>query len=174
MGVGDQPGHQVDQEVVHAAVAGVVNLRDVFQLVVNGLDDGPLAQQQLVHQGQQSVLHVLANRRDELHSLGKESFEELMRDIPLVSKALAEESFGQLRHRLAVIDITSGQKEGQDLALVIDHQMEFEAVEPAHRALASSSQASKHPVALDTSIVADSQRCGIDEGDAADCTALGL
>ena len=35
----------VDNEVVERAVPGVLYLRDVLQLVVDGLNDGPLAQQ---------------------------------------------------------------------------------------------------------------------------------
>ena len=43
MAVGDQPCDQVDQEVDGAAMAGVLNLTDVFELIIDGLDDGSFA-----------------------------------------------------------------------------------------------------------------------------------
>ncbi len=43
MAVGDQPSDQVDQEVDRAAMARMLNLRDVFELVRDGLDDGAFA-----------------------------------------------------------------------------------------------------------------------------------
>ena len=41
--VGDQATHQVDHEAHLAAVTGVLDLRDVFELVGNGFQDSPLA-----------------------------------------------------------------------------------------------------------------------------------
>ena len=49
--VGDQAADQVDQEVGYTPVTGMFNLGNVLQLVVAGLNDGPLPQQQFVLRG---------------------------------------------------------------------------------------------------------------------------
>ena len=43
MTVGDEASDQVDQEIDRAAMAGVLDLTDVFELIIDGLDDGALA-----------------------------------------------------------------------------------------------------------------------------------
>jgi len=43
--IGDQPGGQVDDEIGGAAVVGMFDLRDVFELIKDGLDQGAFAQQ---------------------------------------------------------------------------------------------------------------------------------
>ena len=40
-GVGYQPTDHIDDEVMNTAVAGMFDLRDVFELIVYGLNDGP-------------------------------------------------------------------------------------------------------------------------------------
>ncbi len=48
MAVGNEPCDQVDQKVDGAAMAGMLDLADVFELIIDGLDDGPLAQEKFV------------------------------------------------------------------------------------------------------------------------------
>ena len=48
---------------------------------------------------------------------------------------------------MPIIDIASSQAERQDLALIIDDQVELEAIEPADRGLATSSTAVKDAIA---------------------------
>lgn len=48
MAVGDQPCDQVDQEVDGTAMARMLDLRDVFELICDGLDDGSFAQKEFV------------------------------------------------------------------------------------------------------------------------------
>ncbi len=43
MTVSDQASDEIDQEVDRAAMARVLNLRDVFELIGDGLDDGAFA-----------------------------------------------------------------------------------------------------------------------------------
>ena len=69
MAVGDEAGEEVDEEVERAAMAGVLDLADVLELVVDGLDDRPFAQEQLVGRRQQAVAHVLAQLGDEVEAL---------------------------------------------------------------------------------------------------------
>lgn len=65
MAIGDQSGHQVDREVVDTAVTSMSHLRDIFQLVGYRLNKRSLAQHELVKQGQQTGLHVLAQAGNE-------------------------------------------------------------------------------------------------------------
>ena len=48
MAVGDQPCDQVDQEVDGAAMAGMFDLTDVFELIIDRLNDGPLTQEKFI------------------------------------------------------------------------------------------------------------------------------
>ena len=43
MAVGNEPCDQVDQEVDGTAMARMLDLTDIFELIVDGLDDGSLA-----------------------------------------------------------------------------------------------------------------------------------
>ena len=56
----DQPSDQVDECVDGASVSGVLNLADVFELVIDGFNQGPLPEKDFVHQVQQLGFHVLA------------------------------------------------------------------------------------------------------------------
>ena len=45
--VGDQPSDQVDECVDGASVSGVLNLEDVFELIIDGFNQGPLPDKDL-------------------------------------------------------------------------------------------------------------------------------
>ena len=68
-----------------------------------------------------------------------------------------------LWHRFAVIYIARRELKSQQFTLVIDNQMELEAIEPAHTALASCGHISKDPMPADALVVADRQRGRIDK-----------
>ena len=51
MGIRHQSGQDIDHGIDHAAMPGVLDLLDIFDLVVDGFNDGPLAQQQLIDHG---------------------------------------------------------------------------------------------------------------------------
>lgn len=64
--VSHQPGQEVDEAVRDAAVAAVLDLRDVLELVGHRLDDGALAQHDLVEERHQPVAHpALCARRND-------------------------------------------------------------------------------------------------------------
>lgn len=58
MATGDQPGEQIDEKIDRAALAGVFDLKDVFELVIDGFDEGALAQQPLIDQRSPAICHV--------------------------------------------------------------------------------------------------------------------
>ena len=52
-------------------------------------------------------------------------------EIAFVTKEFADEAFDQLGNGVPIIDIARRQAKGQQFALIIDDQVQFEAVEPA-------------------------------------------
>jgi hypothetical protein len=88
-GVSQQTGDEIDHEVGNAAMAGMGNLRNILEWVVDGFNQRPLAQHEFVEQGDEAILHILAQRRDELEVVGKELFKEWLRKIAFVAEELA-------------------------------------------------------------------------------------
>jgi len=70
--VGDKPCEQVDEEIDGTAMTRVLNLRDVLEVVNDGLNEGTLAQEQLVGERHEGVAHILAQVRDEPQALREE------------------------------------------------------------------------------------------------------
>jgi len=56
--VSNQASHDIGDEAGEAPMTRVFNLRDVFQLIGDGFENATLAQQQLVFEPDQAVLHV--------------------------------------------------------------------------------------------------------------------
>ena len=50
MAVGNKPCDQVDQKVDRAAMAGVLDLADVFELISDRLNDGSLTQEKFIRE----------------------------------------------------------------------------------------------------------------------------
>ena len=75
VGVSDQATDHIDHEVGEAAVTGVFNLRDIFQLVNDGFDDGTLPLPEFVSHVHQAVFHVGFELGDELDTLFPKLFE---------------------------------------------------------------------------------------------------
>ena len=48
MAVGDEPSNKMHHKIGGTAMAGMLDLRNVLELVNDGLDDGPFAYQQLI------------------------------------------------------------------------------------------------------------------------------
>ena len=57
--VGDQPSDQVNECVGRTSVSGVLNLADVFELLIDGFNQGPLPEEDFVHEVQQLGFHLL-------------------------------------------------------------------------------------------------------------------
>ena len=69
MGIGHQTSQQINNKIIKTTMARVLNLRDVLQLVVDGLNNKAFAQQAFIQQGHQLVLHVAPHTGDELNIL---------------------------------------------------------------------------------------------------------
>jgi len=165
MRVGNETGNQIDQKVIDAAMAGMLDLRNVLELVIDGFNDGSFAKKQFVRQRDQAVLHVLAQRGDQLKALCEQLFKQSFGDVAPVTEQLTEQVLAQQGNRFPVVDIAWGQVERQAFTPVIDHQMELEAIEPAHRCLSPFCETLEDLVALDPAVVANSNRGGVNERD---------
>ena len=64
---------------------------------------------------------------------------------------------------MAIIDVARRQGKGQQLSLVIDDQVELEAIEPADRRLAACCASGKDLMLVDACNVADRKLGGVDE-----------
>ena len=111
------------------------------------------------------VLHVFAQPGDEVESLFKKQLRERSGDVAAVSEQLAMQPFDQGRNGSAIIDIAWSQATSQQLASVIDRQMQLEAKEPAHTRLPAPGVRRKDAVPTDALGIAHVQRSRVDETD---------
>ena len=174
MGIGHQGGQDIDHGVDDTAMAGVLDLLDVFELVVDGFDDRTLTQQQLIHHGHQFVVHVLADFGNQLQAPLPEFVEQFLGNIAAIADQLPAQSRRQFGYRFPVIDVAGGDAKGQEFAAIVHYQMELEAIEPTHGGFAAAGDLLEDLVTMDATVVADHQRGGIDEGDPGILTAVGV
>jgi len=63
--IGDQARYSIDEVVGQRTVTRVFEVKNVFQLIVNGLDDATFAQNKLVESRYDLWLYVLFDRGDQ-------------------------------------------------------------------------------------------------------------
>ena len=147
MTIGNEACDQIDQKVDRAAMAGMLDLADVFELVIDGLDDGSFAQEELIGPLEQAVVHLFAQFRDEVQSVGHQQLlGQRLGEIAFIAKEFAHQTCGELGNRMPIIDVARCEAKGQQLALVVDDQVQLEAVKPADRGLATSGSTGKDPM----------------------------
>ena len=71
-------------------MARMFDLRDVFELVIDGFDNRALAQQELIDQRQELVFHIATYTGDQFDALFEQVFGEWTRKVALFAKELAE------------------------------------------------------------------------------------
>ncbi len=147
-------------------MARMLDLRDILELIDNGLDNRPFAQQELVGKMHKLIFHVFAQSGDQMEPLFKEQCGQGSGNVATIPEELATQFFDHRGNRLAIIDIARGQTTRQQFALVIDRQVELETEEPAHAALATLGIRRKDAVLVDPFGITDFQRRRVDEADA--------
>ena len=95
--VGKKSSNQMDDKIGGTAVTRMLNLRNILELVNNGLNDRSFAQQQFVRKGHKMIFHVLAQSGDELEPLFKEQLRQGSGNVAAISKELAAQSFHHAR-----------------------------------------------------------------------------
>lgn len=92
MAIGNQSAQNIDKAVNWRAMARMLNLRNVLQLVDDGFNNGALAQHQTVAQGHQSLFHIAFEFGDDLNACGlQQLFCQFLRDIAFVGKHFAKQ-----------------------------------------------------------------------------------
>ena len=73
-----------------------------------------------------------------MYAIGEQDFHQLLGNVPFIGEGLAKHVFQEtlVFQWVTVIHIGLCNGKIQDLALVVNHDVQFEAVEPAHRGLA--------------------------------------
>ena len=155
MAVGKESGDQMHHKIDGTAMARMLDLRNILELVNNGLDNRSFAQQQFVRKMHEMVFHVFAQPGDEMEPLLKEHLREGSRNIAAIPKQLAAQSFHQVRNRSPIIDVAWSQATRKPLAAIIDSQMQFKTEEPAHALLATSGISRKDAVRTDPFEITD-------------------
>ena len=131
------------------------DLGDVFQLINDAFNNRSTSQQDAIGHEHQLVSHILAQLGNELDVKHfSQSLGQILGDVAFISEELTEQSLDQTWNRLAVINIARRDAELQELAAIIDHQVQLEAKEPAHRRLSTSCQSLKYFVAVDALVEA--------------------
>ncbi len=64
MAISNQATKQVDQEVDRTAMARMLDLRNVLELINNRFHDGAFAQEKLIQEGHEFVFHIGADTSD--------------------------------------------------------------------------------------------------------------
>lgn len=119
----NNPRNQIRCEVVNGAVSCMLNLTHVLQLIVDGLNDCSLPENQLVMQVHQRVLHF----RDQMDAV----HEEALTDVSPVRKHLFEKPFGEafVFEWHPVIHIAQRELPLCDFASLVDEQMQLESMD---------------------------------------------
>src|SRR5438045_6391103 len=153
MAVGNQACDQVDQEFDGATMARMLDLIDVFELIRDSFDDSSFAEQEFVRPVEQAVVHLCAQLGDEVQAVGHQQLlSERLGEIAFVAKEFAHQAFRQLGNGMPIIEVARGEAKGQELALIVDNQVQLEAVKPANRGFATSGSSGKDAVLVDTSV----------------------
>ena len=91
MAIGNQASDNIDKSINRTAVPGMLNLRNILELVDDTLNDGAFPQKQLVLLRHQSIFHVLLQSRNELNMEGfQQLLEQRLRDISPIGNELAK------------------------------------------------------------------------------------
>src|SRR5579863_7789540 len=164
--IGKQSSNQMDDKIDRTAVVRMFFLGNILELVNDTLNDGSFAQQEFIREVQKLVLHVFAHFRDEVKTLFKEQAHERSGNVAAISDELAAQSFHHLRNGSAIIHIARSQTTSEQIATIIDSQVQFEAIKPAHAALATAGIGSKDAMLADPFGITDLQRGRVNKTDA--------
>lgn len=162
--IGDEPRNEIDHKSCHTAMPRVLDLADVLQWVVDGLNEDSLTEEQFVPEAHETVVHVLTPFGQQFESLPPEDIVQRLGDLPPIPQELANKPLGETGDGAAGIDMAWSQLQGQAFPLIIDDEMQFEAIDPTHRRLAPGCPAVEDLVAGHAAVMTHGQGRGVDEG----------
>ena len=127
-------------------------------MVVDRFNDRALPCKQFIFENNEPILHVLANRRDQLQPLGEELLKELLREIVAVADQLAPQTPGHLWHWFAVIyDVRRELNRQQFTPRSLTIRWSLKPQNHPMLLLLPLGYVSKDPIATDAPVVADGQ-----------------
>ena len=136
-------------------MACVFQLANVLELIIDGLDQGALAEQNFIPEREQARVHLFFEFGDELYPLSPELRAEGLGDVATIPNQLAEQAASKFRHGLAVIDVARSEPDGQEIPTVVNDQMDFEAIDPARAGDPALGYVLENPVGFNAQVVAD-------------------
>src|SRR3569832_2362078 len=126
----------------------------------------PIHNQKLSHAAVSGSSHTGRKKFATGPATPPEYVEQFAADVALVGEELARKMAGHLVQHGAGGGVAGGDGQRHDLAFVVDHEGQLEAVEPSHAGLAARGQAIEDLMAVDAAIVADGELGWIHEVDA--------
>ena len=93
--------------------------------------------------------------------LRPERSEQLVADVALVRVKLACQAACHIIQHGAVGGVARGDLQRHDLALVVDDEVQLEAIKPPHAGLAACRQSVEDLVAVDAAVMADGEQTGV-------------
>jgi len=141
----------------------MLQLANILQMVVHRLDDGPLAQVNLIADVHQAILHVLAGLGNQMYPVDEQLLKQALADVPFVTEQLPEDFVvkGFLFQGHPVVHVALGEHKLEDLPTVVDDQVQFEPVKPAHGAVPLSGNSLEPPVDALSADMAYPNGCGV-------------
>src|SRR5262245_3088050 len=100
-------------------------LANVFELVVDGLNQSALAEQNFIQEREQAGLHLFFEFGDEWDSLIPKLSDEGLGDVAALPHQLAKQAASKFRHGRAVIDVARSEHNGPKLPAVVNDQRDF-------------------------------------------------
>lgn len=123
----NKSSNQIGYEVINGAMPRMFYVADIFEFVVDGLDERPFSEQNFVVQVHKQVLHVLPDLRDKVYVVNKKSIEKVLAYVAPVSKQLSEQSLGEVLvfQRFTFIRVARCKRLLYYLSAVVDDDVQF-------------------------------------------------
>ena len=137
----------------------------VLEQLVDALDDIPLAEHDFVPHVHELVLHVRLKSVYEMYAAVEKRLEEFFLDVSPVRKHFPVKlPCEHVPHTLVpVIHVSPCETERYDVAAVVAHEVQLEAVAPAHGPLAVLGQAVENLVEIPPDVVANGNHRAVNE-----------
>jgi hypothetical protein len=123
--IGDDCRGDMDEGVKDRAVFWQSERGKLLDVADNRLRDIASGEERLVEERDGQRFHITAHACHERQPPPQQLLGQFFANIAFVTEQLANQVFGQLRYQSGVADITFGQLEGHDLALLVEHQMQL-------------------------------------------------
>ena len=115
----------------------MLNLRDIFQLVVDRLDEGSFSQKDFVNIFQSDFFHVTAQFSDELDALFPQRFLKCFRNISLLAKQFSFDELCHFFQSFTVVNVAGRDEKCDQFTGIVDDQMQLETIKPINRSFAA-------------------------------------